>query len=40
MTNCNQAKRPVVAAPDGMKQVYLRDPHGYGACFENVRTEQ
>lgn len=28
------AVKPPVVAPYGMKQLYLRDPDGYGICFQ------
>ncbi len=31
---CGVAARPPKVAPYGMKQLYLKDPDGYGICFQ------
>lgn len=34
LTQCGISSEPPVVTPYGMKQLYLKDPDGYGICFQ------
>lgn len=34
LTQCGIASDPPVVTPYGMKQLYVKDPDGYGICFQ------
>lgn len=40
LTHCGIAVQPPVVRPYGMKQLHLKDPDGYGICFQWTAAEQ